>query len=901
MNRFLIVSTTVFLTWLHSAPAQIPLIVEERAGIARSNEPVTLGVPFAKGELITGTPSRIVNPTGSPVDAQFKTMAMWDDGSIKWLKCDFQASVGANSTAQYTLETNAAHTPTTELSVTETSMAITVTTGPLRFVVSKSNFNLFDQVWLDLNSDRQYTADEEIIALGTSPGPVVSANGVDYLASAQAPEQIEIEEQGPMKVVIKVSGRHYNGANFFLKYETRIYAYAGKPFVKVWHVYANGQSVENLGDGLDPAFAEGFDRYALDLQLNLTGQKTMRFGGDNGSEFSFTLPAAGTATLLQADRTDVNVPLAYDISQGNTVLASGSRAEGWGEMSDSKWSVLISNRYFWQKYPKGLLFRDDGRVSVEPAPTPEFLWIAMGTGDEVLFYFHPASEAAQAQTLGMGLGKHPLFVRTTPQQYASSQAFYALLTGPSSLYPGMDSYINEVTSNHLANRENLQLYGNINFGDVPVEQYAVENFIDESAWGNNYYDCVLIATRLFAQSGDLKYVDIFVPMTWHFMETDCWNTYDANDWMNGFCAPYSAYHRGNVHFEQHYGEGIWYYYYLTGDERAREVGLRAAQSIVQQQTWANENVDCRMAYQRGSACLEAWKNTRDVTYLNHAKHLLVDKILATQDIFGLIGGSFEEGGFQVTPEQTFMMALYSDALWKYIQELPASDPAREELINKLALLADLFDSYARKGAGQEEYWNFWSTPNNSQLPQPDQDENNPDATVYWNGKGLMTGTYAYAFDLTGNEKYKSLAMSLLNDIWAGGAFGEEFWGKASSQAMKNMLHAVAIVEGPPTSVNAPHEGPIPTAFELHQNYPNPFNPLTNIRFQLAADVEVTLKVFDLLGREIKMLVNVKMSKGIHSVTWDGRAADGTPVSSGIYFVRMHTAHHTATRKLMLLK
>ena len=232
MKKSILVLTLLFLTWLSAAIAQVPLIVEERAGIARSDEPVTLGVPFAKGELTPGTPTRVTDPGRNPVDAQFKTMAVWDDGSIKWLKCDFQASLGASSTAQYTLETNTAHTPTTELTVTETSTAITVTTGPLRFVVSKSNFNLFDQVWLDLNSDRQYTADEEIIAPGTSPGPVVSANGVDYLASAQAPEQIEVEEFGPMKVVIKVSGRHYNGANFLLKYETRIYAYAGQPFVQ---------------------------------------------------------------------------------------------------------------------------------------------------------------------------------------------------------------------------------------------------------------------------------------------------------------------------------------------------------------------------------------------------------------------------------------------------------------------------------------------------------------------------------------------------------------------------------------------------------------------------------------------------------------------------------------------
>ena len=95
----------LFHAWLSFGWAQVPIIVEERTGIARSSEPVTLGVPFAKGALLS-TNVRIVDPTSVQVNAQFRTMAIWDDGSIKWLKCDFQASVSARSTAHYTLETN---------------------------------------------------------------------------------------------------------------------------------------------------------------------------------------------------------------------------------------------------------------------------------------------------------------------------------------------------------------------------------------------------------------------------------------------------------------------------------------------------------------------------------------------------------------------------------------------------------------------------------------------------------------------------------------------------------------------------------------------------------------------------------------------------------------------------
>jgi hypothetical protein len=899
MKAILQITALFSFFWLYNGWAQIPIIVQERAGHGRNSEPVTLGVPFARGELLPNVPVRLVEVGGNPVEAQFKPMAVWDDGSTKWLKCDFQARVAANSTAQYTLEKNASHSSATELTAIESSSEIIVTTGPLRFAINKMRFNLFDRVWLDLNGDRQYTPDEEIISPG-SRGPVVTANGLDYLASAQPPEQIEIEEQGPMKVVIKVSGRHYNDGDFLLKYETRIYAYAGQPYVKLWHVYANGQSVSTLGSSVDPAFSAEFDRYALEWQLNLAGAKTVRLGGDNGAEFLFSLPIGNNAHLLQHDRNDVNVPLSFDILQNNQVVSSGSRAEGWGDFRDDKWGLLISTRYFWQKYPKGVLFDDNGKVALELAPTPEYFWPAMGTGDEILLYFHPASETTQAHARAMSLSKKPLFPHASPQQYVESNVFYALSEGLPTRWPRLAGYIDEATQNHFFNREDLALYGNINFGDAPSEPYGTfPSEIDNSGWGNNYYDGLLLTPiRLFAQTGDLTYADIFIPGAWHWMETDCWNTYDADDWMNGYCPAYSAYHRLIGHFQHHYGEGIWYYYYLTGDERAREVGLRAANSIIYRQTWGNENTGCRQAYQRASACLEAWKCTRDSIYLNHARLLLVDRILATQDQFGLIGGWFEEGGFRIEAEQTFMMALYSDALWKYIQELPREDSQRQELIDKFLLLAEVFDRYARKNPGQEEYWNWWNNPpGNSTPPDPYVDPNEPDATVYWNGKCLMAGTYAYAYDLSGDERYKTLAINLLDDIWtAGGEFGNELWGKASGQAMKNMLHAAAIVARTSTAVESSHNSEAPIAFELLQNYPNPFNPVTSIQYSVGSHQFVSLKVYDALGKEVAVLVNERQPAGNYRVSFEGRN-----LPSGVYFYKLSAGNFAETRKMLLLR
>jgi hypothetical protein len=88
----------------------------------------------------------------------------------------------------------------------------------------------------------------------------------------------------------------------------------------------------------------------------------------------------------------------------------------------------------------------------------------------------------------------------------------------------------------------------------------------------------------------------------------------------------------------------------------------------------------------------------------------------------------------------------------------------------------------------------------------------------------------------------------------------------------------------------------PRVFSLSQNYPNPFNPSTVISWQLAVGNFVTLKVYDILGRMVKTLVNEQEAGGTHSITFN---TAGLP--SGIYYYRIEAGSFTQTRKMVLLK
>ena len=91
-------------------------------------------------------------------------------------------------------------------------------------------------------------------------------------------------------------------------------------------------------------------------------------------------------------------------------------------------------------------------------------------------------------------------------------------------------------------------------------------------------------------------------------------------------------------------------------------------------------------------------------------------------------------------------------------------------------------------------------------------------------------------------------------------------------------------------------GELPVTFALEQNYPNPFNPSTAIRYQLAATAHVTLKVYDILGREVASLVNEVKPGGSFESTWDASA-----VASGMYIYRIEAGTFVQSRKMLLLK
>lgn len=107
----------------------------------------------------------------------------------------------------------------------------------------------------------------------------------------------------------------------------------------------------------------------------------------------------------------------------------------------------------------------------------------------------------------------------------------------------------------------------------------------------------------------------------------------------------------------------------------------------------------------------------------------------------------------------------------------------------------------------------------------------------------------------------------------------------------------------PASLVAVERATPPARFDLDQNAPNPFASSTTIRYAIPAGqhVPVFVGVYNLQGALVKTLVSSRRDPGEYRLSWDGRGDDGTNLSAGIYFVRIHAGSFQRTRKLALLK
>ena len=128
-------------------------------------------------------------------------------------------------------------------------------------------------------------------------------------------------------------------------------------------------------------------------------------------------------------------------------------------------------------------------------------------------------------------------------------------------------------------------------------------------------------------------------------------------------------------------------------------------------------------------------------------------------------------------------------------------------------------------------------------------------------------------------------------------FGSPWENQALFDFDGQLLDAVSVFDDANVSVQTKNEYSIGGIF----NYPNPFNPVTKLRYTIPKNSLVSIIIYDMLGRQVKTLVNQTQNAGYASVIWDATNDYGKPVSAGIYLYQIQTGEYIQTKKMVLLK
>jgi hypothetical protein len=606
----------------------VPLRIDNPLDVARTDEPVTSGVPLPRGLTITDPADlRLVDPEGNPVPAQFTPLARWGGGpddentAIRWVLVDFQATVAPQSTAYvYLQEGGPGPAPDLPLAITDGPNRLTVDTGASFFTISK--------------------IDGSLMAPGLAAPIQVRLDWSDGITTPiTAPVTVSIALQGPMRISIHVQGSYGSGTGDTpaLDYTSRYWFYAGQPTARLFHTTENNTLCPLVEDGQLDCYDIGsggsvtFADLSLILPTDLGPDLTCQAGGGLGpvsrnldDELIVHQNSSGTSgwdTYLRLTDWDGN-PLdahprlqstvtfrGYRTKLGGGTVDSGDHAPGWLGVAGENGGWTIGVRDFWQGFPKSLRARPDGVLEVGLFPA-EFGSPAGASGDTTDPTFtlrageHKTHEIVlsptppPSRTLDLP-ALRPLFAAAPPSWYVESGGLGLTALPDRANWPAHEDYVRHQRDtaptdtewmdwhpNLLAAIESTDFYGMFDYGDWPIdyEGYGVAPL-------NAKYDNDFGAWLQWARTGERRWFDLAESAGRHIADIDILhNRHTPRHWgdgipfghsyhdEDGFLNPHRNY--GGNHPDTAFGmHGLLLTYYFTGYEKTWESALELADCI----------------------------------------------------------------------------------------------------------------------------------------------------------------------------------------------------------------------------------------------------------------------------------------------------------------------------------
>lgn len=656
----------------------VPVSVTEPTGIARHGEAVKSGIPFGKGEVMSLDDLVLVDENGAAVPVQFESLSCWEDGSQRWVLLNFEETLGANATKRYTLKTADKNTrpamQADKVTITDTNDVFTVDTGKIRFDIPIYSKNIISNIRTNENGSWKTVSMEGMEA-------VIWRTGVKKFVSRI--ENCTVESAGPLKAVIKIEGHHllwdHNTGDFdpleipTFQFIMRVFCYAGSDEIRLQYTFVNDNrdgkirpseryhvyAMEELSDykwvnghWVDrPKTIKFREKELLDddygqvnvkdirLVLSLDNEySSCRFGieGGQAAETAIDGPLAleQTGPVYSYDYYFKDMPYPQTPFKASIIHGKAApekefdKASGWVTMNGQSGSLFFGSKYFWQYHPK--IYAVDKKAlefhvwsTLEELPAPE---IGFAKTHEMTIKFGAPGTSYATESLMAELNK-PLMAVTTPERYMATGAFGTYRPANEKMWADAEAYLVNSAENAAKTREKGNIFGVRNFGDSPGIRYV-------PIYYNQEYDIILGAMLQFARTGKRVYFDESDILAWHFMDVDVLHASNSPLNEGGQHMHFTDHAKGETHAGHGTVEGLWYYYMLTGEPRAKDVAVGIADFFAKIAAWKNF-LDFRDDEERTigwalKALVPSWRATLNPRY-KLAAAMIVEQAIAGQD------------------------------------------------------------------------------------------------------------------------------------------------------------------------------------------------------------------------------------------------------------------------------
>lgn len=579
----------------------VALTVTEPSGVARQSWPVTSGVPFGQGILRDDDSTALLAANGQQLPLQTEVLSRWADGSVRWLLLDFCVNLRPHEKQSLALryDNSVRRAAVADgVRVLSSEDSIVLRTGPMQAVLSRSHFRLLDDVRLDRNQDGEFSESERITG-GQGAGIVLSTPDGETFTADQATAQATVEQNGPLRACVRWEGQHVSQRGAMFRYVVRIHAFRGQPFLKMHYTFVNDHQ---------PALMAQIESLVLMFTLRDTEQVKYVTDGKSSS----------AGRLVQID----------DRSYALDGRLTGQRARGWIAQGSERAGMAVGVREFWQNWPKGLQ-QKPGELHIEICPDfPSGQYDDKPLDEECRLYYYlrggvysfkigvarthelwatffPGAPDAARLTEFFDATEKPLLAQCAPEYVGTTEAMGRFPPADPDRFGGYDHWMNTFFDRHLVDRDRFREYGMLNNGDWYNTNW--------DSWGNLEYDTSRIWFQQYLRTGDRRYFDRAEQAAQHYIDVDIVHAVNplvqaypgSVNMQPGQIWAHSVGHTGGYYARYVDGKyqaeaplrqkgapqvGFWDHghvwiggvfdaYLLTGDRRARDVGVLASDAM----------------------------------------------------------------------------------------------------------------------------------------------------------------------------------------------------------------------------------------------------------------------------------------------------------------------------------